>query len=109
MNRINIKPLSVNRAWKGRRYKTDEYKQYTYELLMLLPRDIKIPKGKLSVYYKFGYSSKSSDIDNGIKQFQDILCEAYEFNDKQIYKMIVEKVDTKKGEEFIDFRINTYL
>jgi len=26
--KINIKPLSVNDAWKGKRYKTEKYKNY---------------------------------------------------------------------------------
>ena len=29
---IEIKPLSVNTAWKGRRFKTDAYKAYEIEL-----------------------------------------------------------------------------
>ena len=43
MVHIDIKPLSVNEAWQGRRYKTPKYKQYQETLLWLLPK-IKIPK-----------------------------------------------------------------
>jgi hypothetical protein len=30
--KVNIKPLSVNKAWKGRRYATKESKSYQKEL-----------------------------------------------------------------------------
>jgi len=35
---IKINPLSVNSAWKGRRFKTDEYKKYESDVLFLLPK-----------------------------------------------------------------------
>jgi len=104
MNKIDIKPLSVNQAWKGRRFKTNLYKQYEHDLFFLLPK-IKVPKGKIKVYYEFGLSSKNADGDNCIKQFQDIIASKYQFNDKQIYKWEVVKVDVKKGEEYIKFNL----
>lgn len=104
---INIKPLSVNQAWQGKRFKTKKYKQYEIDLFYLLPK-ITIPKGKLEIHYIFYYSNIQSDIDNGIKQFQDILCKKYNFNDKMIYKIIVEKKIVKKGQERIDFLIKCY-
>jgi len=102
--RINIKPLSANRAFKGRRFRTEEYKSYEKELSYLLP-NLKVTAGKLKVRYVFGLSSKNADGDNCIKQFQDIISEKYNFNDKDIYKWDVEKVDVKKGDEFIEFEI----
>lgn len=74
---------------------------------MLLPR-IKIPEGKLSVDYVFGVSSKMNDIDNQIKFVQDALSEKYLFNDRVIYRISAEKVDVKKGAEFISFDIIPY-
>lgn len=107
MTKIKIKPLSANQAWRGRRFKTDNYKSFEKELYYLLPK-LKIPVGKLKVFYKFGLSNKQADADNCIKQCQDILCKKYNFNDNKIYKWIIEKVITKKGEEFIEFNIETY-
>jgi len=107
MHKIDIKPLTANRAWRGRKYKTPEYEQYQKEVFYLLP-NIEVPEGKLEVHYIFGLSSKNADYDNCIKQFQDILSETYRFNDKQIYKATIEKRDVKKGEEFIAFRILEY-
>ena len=108
MNRIKIKPLSVNVVWRGQRFKTKEYKDYEKDLFFLLPNDIEIPKGKLEVYYRFGLSSKGSDYDNIIKPLQDILQKVYKFNDNKIYKAIIEKEDVKKGEEFIEFEFNIF-
>jgi Holliday junction resolvase RusA-like endonuclease len=65
----------------------------------------KIPKGKLSVRYEFGVSSKGSDGDNLIKCFQDALARKYGFNDNQIYRWEVEKKIVVKGKEYISFDI----
>lgn len=108
MINVNIKPLSVNEAWKGTRLKSVKYKQYQHKLTLLLPSKIDIPKGKLTIFLEFGLSSKLSDWDNPIKQFQDILCKKYGIDDRNIYKGIVEKVDVKKGEEYIKFKIESY-
>jgi len=106
MNKILIKALSINVAWAGRRFKTPLYKNYEEELLYKLPA-IDIPEGKLEAHYIFGFSSKNADLDNPVKLFTDVLQKKYGFNDKRIYKMVIEKVDVKKGEEFISFNFLT--
>jgi len=105
MSRVNIKPLSVNKAWRGRRFKTSDYEIYEKELYYLLP-NIEVSKGKLKLNIEFGLSSKGSDIDNCLKQFIDVCQKKYLFNDNRIYKLTLEKVDVKKGEEYIDFLFN---
>lgn len=107
MKRIDIKPLSVNQVWQGRRFKTKKYKDYEKTVLSILPK-LKIPEGNLKLIITFGFSSKASDWDNPIKPFQDILQKKYEFNDSRIYKAEIEKVIVKRGKEFIDFRIEKY-
>ena len=102
--RINIKPLSVNCAWRGRRYKTDKYKRYERDLCALLPR-MTIPQGYLCLRLTFGFSSASSDIDNPCKPTIDILQKKYGFNDKLIKRLEVDVEHVKKGGEFIDFSI----
>ncbi len=102
--KIKIKPLSVNLCWKGRRFKTRLYEDYEKEMIYTLPK-LEIPSGKLILRIIWGFSSKSSDIDNALKPFIDILQKKYGFNDKMIYKLHVEKIDCLKGEEFIDFVI----
>ena len=100
---LQIKPLSVNAAYRGRRFATPELSKYKRDVMLLLPR-IRVPTGKLGVKYTFGIS-KATDGENCIKAFTDILSEKYGFNDNIIYRWEVEKVVVKKGEEFINFEI----
>ena len=53
----------------------------------------------------FGFSSKASDVDNCCKVLIDSIATHYGFNDKLIYKMIVEKEIVKKGQEYIKFKL----
>lgn len=104
MTKINIKALSVNKVWKGRRFKTGDYKFYEISVIYLLPA-MKIPKGRLKVFIEFGFSSKLADVDNPAKPFIDILQKKYQFNDKMIYSLHLKKVDVEKGKEYICFEI----
>lgn len=104
---LGIKPISVNEAYKGRRFSTSKLLKFKKDIFKILPK-IDVPEGKLEVKYVFGVSSKGSDGDNLVKAFQDCLSEAYRFNDNKIYKWNFEKVDVKKGEEFIEFEILSY-
>lgn len=104
MTRIDIKPLSVNDAWQGRRTKTKDYRAYEKAVYYLLPA-LKIPEGPLSIYLEFGFSSRASDWDNPIKPFQDILQFKYAFNDSRVFEAHVKKTKVKKGEEYILFEI----
>jgi Holliday junction resolvase RusA-like endonuclease len=106
MVRLQIKPLSVNDAYRGRRFATPELKQYKTDLFRILPKLV-VPDGPLSVRYVFGVSSKASDGDNLIKAFQDVVAEAYGFNDKRIYQWTIEKVDVPRGSEFVEFELST--
>lgn len=109
MPEIKIKPLSVNEAWQGRRFKTPAYKKYCRDLGLLLPPAVKMPDGKLEIHFTFYLSSKLADWDNPIKPAQDIICDKYGINDNRIYRAIVEKVDCKKGEEKIVFEIKGFV
>lgn len=108
MIKIRIKPLSVNEAWQGKRYKTDKYKAYEKCVLFSLP-PLQIPKGPKTVYYTFGLSSVLSDLDNPVKLFQDILQKKYGFNDSEIYKAVIEKKIVSKGQEYLAFFFEPYL
>jgi Holliday junction resolvase RusA-like endonuclease len=102
---VNIKPLSVNLAWQGKRFKTPEYKRYEKAVLLMLPNKIDIPKPPFSLKIEFGLSSKLNDIDNGVKPFVDILQKKYGINDRDIYHLQVLKTIVGKGKEFIKFKI----
>ncbi len=99
-----IKPLSVNKCWKGERFKTKAYNAYEAELLYTLPKR-ELPKPPYIITFEFGFSSRSSDWDNPVKPLQDILQKKYGFNDKDIHKAIVTKKLVKKGQEYFKVRI----
>lgn len=100
--RINYKPLTVNRAWKGHRFKTDAYKRYERDLLFLLPKMV-MPAAPYFVQVNFGLKNTASDIDNPVKPFLDVLQKKYKINDKDIVILHVYK--TQSDEEFINFTI----
>lgn len=102
--RIEVKPMSVNAAWEGRRVKTDEYKAYEQGVLsMLLENNIPEPPYRITLI--FGVSNPASDIDNPVKLFIDILQKKYKFNDKEIYEMLVKKVIVGKRREYCEFTL----
>ena len=104
MINIPIKPLSVNKAWQGRRFKTPEYKQYEKDVLTMLPK-VRIPEGNLEIDLDVYFSNKASDVDNVAKPFIDILQKKYRFNDSRVYTLILTKFICKKGDERIEFEI----
>jgi Holliday junction resolvase RusA-like endonuclease len=106
LHRIEIKPLSVNKVWQGKRFKTPDYKAYEQFCMLSLPRAMEIPEGKLELKMRFGLSNAAADIDNPTKPILDILQKKYGFNDSRIYRLEIEKVKTEKGAEFFEFAIN---
>lgn len=102
---LNIKPLSVNEGYKGRRFKTDKYKAYEKEVLYTLKK-MDIPEPPLMIHYEFGFSTVQSDVDNPVKFFQDLLQKKFGFNDSNVYRIIADKKVVKKGKEYIKFSIH---
>lgn len=105
-NRVKIKPLSVNQAWQGRKFKTPLYKEYEKEMLLKLkPCPVRWDTEPIELCIVVGFSNMASDVDNVVKPFVDILQKKYGFNDKYIFRLIVEKQIVGKGHEFIEFYI----
>lgn len=104
---VDIKPLSVNRCWQGRRFKTKEYKSYEKEMLLKLKR-LPMPPPPYEIAIVFFMSNIMSDLDNPVKPFLDLLQKKYSFNDRSIMKMSVEKRKCLKGNERISFFINHF-
>ena len=102
--RLNIKPLSVNQAWQGKRFKTPKYNSYIKEVSLLLGA-ADIPEGYLELNLTFGFSNKNSDADNPVKCFIDCLQKKYGFNDRMIKRIVIDVEHVKKGFEFIDWDI----
>ena len=102
---LKVKPLSVNQAWRGKRFRSNKYKAFQKEMMLMLP-PIKIDfKGDLRVDIVFGFSTRASDIDNPLKPLLDCLTKKYGINDNRIYKLNVKKEIVKKGNEFIKLKI----
>jgi len=107
--KIHIKALSVNKCWQGRRFKTQEYKDYEKEVFYLLEPMKVSKKKKLIVSITVGFKSVLADIDNIAKPFIDILQKKYGFNDNQIYGLeLYKEIVPKKEDQFIMFEIIEY-
>lgn len=103
---LNIKGLTVNQAFKGKRYRTNQYDVFIKNCLLLLPKTVLIPdENNIKLAIEFGFSSKLSDIDNCLKTFIDCLVKKYKVDDRYIFELHVFKSIVKKGDEYIKFRI----
>jgi len=103
---VNIKPLSVNQVWQGKRFKTKAYTHYERDVLFMLPK-MKLPDPPYKIYFEFGMSNVLSDWDNPIKPVQDILQKKYLFDDRHIMEAHVKKVKVDKGKEYFSFLIES--
>ena len=108
MIELSIKPLSANEAFRGRKFRTKKYDAYIATLMLILPK-LSLPNPPYSINLVVGYSNILSDIDNCLKPFIDCLQKKYLFNDRDIYKLSIEKKIIKKGKEFINFEIKSLL
>ena len=104
MIRIDIKPISTNQLWKGKKYKTILYDSFRSNMYHLLPT-LHLDKAPYKLVLEFGCSSKLSDIDNFLKGTIDCLVNKYNFDDREIYSLIVDKIIVPKGKEYIKFEI----
>jgi Holliday junction resolvase RusA-like endonuclease len=103
--KINQKPLSVNQAWQGKRYKTPAYKDYEKAMILMMPKGNIDSLEMLRVEFFFGFSNSASDLDNPVKLLMDIAQKKYGFNDKNVFELNVRKCLVKKGQEFIQMGI----
>ena len=103
---LNIKPLSVNSAWQGKRFKSKQYKEYEEAVLLMLPA-MKLPPPPYRINFEFGFSNVASDLDNPVKPALDLLQKKYGFNDKHVMVMHLEKKIVSKGKEYIKIDIQT--
>ncbi len=107
--KIDIKALSVNDAWQGRRFKTPDYKRYENDVALLLRGVQRAPEGKLQVTYRFFMKNhKMADNDNPVKPLQDILVKCGVLkDDRYIYRTIIEKVPSER--DYIEVEIEPFL
>lgn len=103
---ILVKPLSVNKVWQGRRFKTFEYKKYEKDVSCFL-KGKKI-EGDIELHFKFYIKNdKMSDLDNFIKPILDIIVKnGLIQDDRFVKKIIAEKFHN--DEEKIEIDIFKY-
>ena len=89
---LQIKPLSVNAAFQGRRFKTKQCNQYCRDLCMILPKNQKIA-GYIDVHLKFYLTNaKMTDGDNLVKVLMDcVVQQGIIEDDRKILKYTIEK------------------
>lgn len=107
MNEIRVKPLSINDAWQGRRFKTPKYKRFAEEvgIRLLKHKKPKLGDSKLCIHYRFHISNMRSDVDNFIKAFQDVLFTWLGIDDSRIVRLTAEKIKCAKHKEKIEWTI----
>lgn len=91
--KIPLKPLSINEAFQGRRFKTKKCNNFCDDFLRVAPRKEKI-QGIIEIEYKFYVKNhKQADYDNMIKITQDMLVKCgYIEDDRKIYKATIYKI-----------------
>lgn len=105
---IPLKPLSVNEAFQGKRFKTKKCKDFESNFFLFAPKMKKI-SGAVSIEYRFHLKNhKMTDVDNLVKILQDAIVKCgYIDDDRMIYKSTSEKIPSK--DDMIFFRIQKYL
>jgi len=104
--KLNIKPLSVNCAWQGRRFKTQDYKDYEEVMLWELKKYKEIkPKGNFGIVIKWDCKNASrTDIDNILKPFFDCLTKSGIIkDDRYCTELHIEKI--KASHDRLEFTI----
>ena len=88
---IPLKPLSVNQAWQGRRFKTPAYKKWAQDVSYFIPKG-KCVTGRVEVSIEvFITNDKMSDVDNVLKTLLDTLKGGAFEDDRMIYALHVYK------------------
>ena len=104
---LPIKPLSINAAFQGRRFKTKAHNQYCRDVALLLPKNQKIC-GYVDVKLTFCLKNwKMTDADNLVKCLIDVIVSAGLIDDDRfIMRYAIEKKAAK--EDSIEVDITEY-
>ena len=92
-----IKPLSVNQAWCGKRFKTPAYKAFEQEVIFKLPYQ-PMQGGWYKITYLFYLIHwQTSDADNFVKVLQDCLVKKGIIKDDRfIMEYVIKKIPSDK-------------
>lgn len=105
--KVEIKPISINSCWQGRRFKTKEYAEWRKESMYLIKKlKPETVDAVCTVQLTFHCSKnfKRVDIDNMIKPALDSIVDSGAIKDDRfIEKLVVDKVKDKK--DFWEFSV----
>lgn len=108
--KLEVSPISVNKSWKGRKFKTDLYKSFEYDVARMLPF-VNESLGKQEVFVKYVFyinNYGNADTFNMEKTLSDMLVKrGYITDDRYIRAGYVRKERTD-GPEWIDITIIPY-
>ena len=110
-HRFDSKPLSANKMFYRAKQMTREYREYRefiYEDIDNRKKWPFKPEDHLDFDVKVGFSSKLADVDNCIKPLLDTFQYMFDFNDRYVFKVTIEKEYVKKGEEYFDVTVTEY-
>lgn len=103
---IPVKPISTNKLFQGRRFKTKDYDAFINAALYFAP---KVPMVKGNIVLKCDFFVKNverSDLDNFLKGTLDLIVKAgYIEDDRFIYKINARKFKANDENERIELRI----
>lgn len=100
---LPVPALSTNKMYSGRKTRSWHYKKFRKQVFALLKDESKHVdlSGNLQLSMDVGFSSPLSDLSNAQKSIEDIIAEYFEFNDRQIVSIKLEKFLVNKGDEFM--------
>lgn len=109
--KLPIKAISTNKLYAGQKRRSWVYKNYRKQVFKFLgeqyPDKVSL-SNQLSVDMEVGFSSTLCDLDNSLKGILDVIAAFYDFNDRQIYRIVISKYLVNKGEEFTNIKIRNY-
>lgn len=109
---LQVSPLSVNKAWKGKRFKTTEYKLFEVDVCNVLPLNKEKPlEGELIVEYIYHiHNYGNTDTGNLEKTLSDMLVKRkYIKDDRYIKRLIQQKERVEKvQDEYVSILISPF-
>ncbi len=107
---IPVKPLSVNKAYRGRRFKTKDYIDFESDVGKTIGQcQDELPSGELFVIYTFHIKNYGrSDTANMEKVLSDTLKKLGYFRDDSDIKSIYMVKERTKQDERIDVEIHPF-
>ena len=104
--RINLMPISINKAYRGgRRFKSKDYLNFEKQMLEMIPDNHQKFSGNYAIHLKFYMKNAlACDLSNFIKTTEDIIVKSGIVKDDRFcWHMTVEKF--KSDENYLEFEI----